>query len=445
VNILLITIDSLRFDRLGCYGNDKSITPNIDKFSDNALIFLNAFSNGPYTRSSIPSLLSSTYSSNYPDGFFRCPSEARIIPQILKEHNYITVCFQTNPFLFSEFGYNKGFEYYEESISPFLRFSKSNNKNRSNSISDYFFKLAKKFIFYSYFGKATAPCNIVNKKILSFLSKYYDKKKNYFLWIHYMDTHEPYVAPAEFIRKFTKNVKINIRKLCDKAHSSPNNISSSEKEILCAYYDASINFLDDEFGKLVNNSQMRYFLENCLVIITSDHGDEFFEHGGYGHSPRFYDELLHVPLILKHPDFSLGKEIEDIVSLIDIFPTIMQFIGITNINCNIKGKELTSQKENDTTYVISEALKESKYLIFSIRTKSHKFIISDQGNELYDLNNDPKEVINIYGKNNVISKRFEDIIEDHLKQASQSFEFPESIINIDDSIKDRLRDLGYID
>lgn len=454
-NIVLITIDSLRTDHMSCYGYHRKTTPNMDNFSKESILFTNAFANGHNTSTSFPAILSSTYPLMYQDctsHYFKPLSRERVmIAEILNQNKFLTAASHSTPLLARYYGYHRGFDIFQDLGASEIRdekIARARTLKKKGFIN--FTRLALKQIFKKNFIFKKNLKNMLNRKKSerSYIKLPYQRaevineavfswfkmnQRKFFLWVHYMDPHYPYIPPVNYMNKFSSNTPDvhELQKLWKHASMSltPEGISDKEIDKMLDLYDAEIYYLDYNIKLLFDMLKINKLYDKTMIIITADHGEEFKEHGGFSHWPKFYDELIHVPLIIKLPYENEGRIIEDIVQHIDISPTILGYFKI-KIPKNYQGIDLLSGFNNDTTLkivnkrgVISETLVNNKRvskdgtgkMIASYRTKKWKLIINYDTNskELYDLNNDPGEKFNIYEKNSYIAKKYEKIIKEH--------------------------------
>lgn len=231
----------------------------------------------------------------------------------------------------------------------------------------------------------------INKKAVNWVKR---QNKKYFLWIHYMDVHEPY-APPDY-----KNRK-EMLYLITKYRDFPNMLSKNEIKKLIKLYDLSIKYTDKMIGSLLEKLNC---LENSIIIISADHGDAFGEHIALGHGDKYltqlYDEVIHVPLIIygtEKKEIIIDKQVQ----LLDLGPTICEIINIP-IPPNFYGNSLFSKTKKG---MIINSIN-----LISYRTKEYKLIINktkQNKNELFDLKKDPVEKINIYNTNKKVRKKME--------------------------------------
>lgn len=270
----------------------------------------------------------------------------------------------------------------------------------------------------------------VTNQCISILAK---KKNPLFLWAHYMDVHNPYNPPTRNLLNFGEEDIPLARKefLNQKIFYNPSKYKISPQIIddLKLLYDGEINYIDEYLGKFLEYISIR-FKKNCLVIITADHGEGFFEHRFFGHQGSVFEELLHVPLfIIEKGKKSTLNKVNEFVQLLDIGPTILSYFGIP-IPENYQGKSLLPLiKENfinRNKIIFSECYQkngimkrnsEEGYILLAIRNETWKYIFDEENNEdfLFNLKLDPKEQNNLINIENSIVNNFRTIKDNHIK------------------------------
>ena len=310
-NIILITIDTLRKDMLGAYGSAYGLTPFIDSLKANMLVFSNPHATGPYTQASFQGILASEYYLQY--GKEKKLNAAKtLISEPLKSQGIFTAGFHSNAYLSYFFGYNKGWEVFYDSMSddvtdmyPFIR------------------------------GQE------INSKVGGFLNNF-SFSKPLFLWVHYMDVHEPYIiAEGDCLSKIDPAIKLSKDEMFSmfKEVVLPRDISDPKKvDTLKKLYMAKVAETDQYLKELFSIFESHNLLDSSTIIITSDHGDEFSEHNGLSHDGKMYSELIDIPLLVYDKSFS-NTTIDTPVSLIDLPPTICKMFGAEPAP-SFKGKSL---------------------------------------------------------------------------------------------------------
>lgn len=426
-NIILITIDSLRADHVGSLGYAKSLTSNLDELAKNGVLFTHAFSYGPTTFASIPPLLTSSSIVPYYDEIIKAKKNVmnledglkiykelvtslfRIKPTIagvLNIYGYETAGFHSNPYLTKYYGYGGDFSYFDDSFVENGFMKNVGEKIKIILVSRKIDKLAKHLYFLMHRDEIPYErASIINKKAISWLKE--RKPEKFFLWLHYMDTHIPYIPPKNFRSKISS---LKISELNRKLLSNED-ISEEELAQIKELYDGNIKYLDSAIKSLLDELDDMNILGNTIIIITADHGEEFKDHGGFLHpETKLYDELLHVPLIIYGTEYTNIK-VDETVSLIDIAPTIIDLLNLKAVK-TFQGRSLIPIiKGEKNTAIISQCgghIDGTLKVIFAYRTNLFKYILDEINNkeELYNLKEDPKETKNLININKNIAKEF---------------------------------------
>lgn len=440
-NVILITIDALRADHLSCLGYCRKTTPRLDEFAKKGILFSQAISVGSGTTPSFPSILTSSYPLMY-GGYERLSKDRTTIAEVLKSAGYSTAAFHSNPYLSRYYGYDRGFDTFEDFFrkSPESETLTDKVKDRvKNMLNED--DLLYRFLRKAYGGVCMLLKNenipyeiaeVINEKAFSWLKEH--SNNNFFLWVHYMDVHEPGMPPYKYLRYFRHQhvSKQEIKKFYKKIRRYSKRVSYEELKMLIDLYDCKIRYVDYVIGSLLDELENMDIMHNTLIVVTADHGDEFLEHGELGHHESLYDELLHVPLLIYAPEI-IGKNIviEDLVSLLDLSPTILDILD-TEKPKKFIGKSLLAVikgKERRSSGVISEVAHEkgNPKVDFSkrktsYRTEKWKFILDRKNGrcELYNLQEDPMETKNLAEIEPDLSKEFESKIRDHILREKET-------------------------
>lgn len=378
-NVVLLTIDALRKDVLGLYGCENGLSPFLDSLRDKCILFTKAHASGPYTQASFPGLLCSSYYLDYgkPNGL---PKEKTIVSEPLKRAGITTAAFHSNPYLSATFGWNRGWDVFydslQESVNPRIPYVKG---------------------------------DVINKKVSNWVSLHsmnpdYDP---FFLWLHYMDVHEPYMPKIETLSKVDSSMSVNQDEMYDLFINilRKRDVRDFEKvKLLKQLYFAEIIEVDSLVRNFFEVLERSNILNDTIVIITSDHGDEFGEHGGLGHDDKMYSELVEVPLIFYDPDLQNCAYMDELVSGIDIPPTICDIFKI-DPPAEFIGKSLLSGDISSRNGVFGEAIDQRgvkggniELDVYFYREQDIKIIYRPHlgAYEIYDLAQDPGETTNIF-------------------------------------------------
>jgi len=419
-NIILITIDVLRYDHLGCYGYPRDTSPNIDGLAARGVKFLQAISNGGQTPESFPSILASALPPLKPPWGKTILRPNTMLAELLKGAGYKTAGFHSNPYLSRFYGYDRGFDTFDDRLrGPSVRGvrlwlrAKNPPDTRLGKIQR---ELGAKIrgILRHVTERPIVNASETTDKAIDWLK---DNRGKFFLWLHYLDVHHPYLPAAKYLRLF-HNQRVSRQEMFALSHKmsfKPDKLSSAEVEKIISLYDAEIRYVDEAIGVLLN--KLKDYLANTFIILTADHGDEFGEHGRFGHQ-TVYDETLRVPLIIAGPGIKGGTSIKEQVSLIDLAPTIAEFAGIKSAR-SFQGKSLLPQIEGKkeakvgTISTLVDPRGGQKNIAY--RTPNYKYILTESldeseivlAEEVYELKNDPGETKNLHNEGGEEINRFE--------------------------------------
>lgn len=447
-DIVLVTVDSLRADHVGWHGYDRNTTPNLDERAASAETFTSAFSHACSTRPSFPSIMTSSYALEY-GGFERLSPKRTTIAELLNEAGYETAGFHSNLYLSADFGYSRGFDRFFDSKSDPGALAKLRQEVKTHLDSDgalygllqQAFNATEKQVGIE-LGSAYVDAEGITERALEWVRSKDNGPR--FLWVHYMDVHHPYVPPEKYQERF-RDHPVSDRdavQLRRKMLESPDEITDEELGTLIDLYDAEIAYVDAEVDRLVT-TLCEEWGDDPVFAFTSDHGEEFLDHDGFSHSATFYDEVLHVPLLVD--DREPGSIHDDLVGLIDLSPTLATYGGAEPPE-NFRGTDLDCVGTDDWTRseVISEwSNPESGDERFSIRTNEWKYVCEEDGTErLYDLRADPAESKNLVDDSPEKLKELRGRLQDHQQMLDETADNLGEV-TMDEGVKQRLRDLGY--
>jgi arylsulfatase A-like enzyme len=295
-NIVLITLDTVRSDYLGCYGSSWVKTPNLDAFAEKGVLFNEATCLIPATLTSHTSLLTSLYprKSGVRFGSFVVPEEVTTLAERLSDQGYQTAAFLSAAVLEKKYGLNQGFAVYDDGpLHPFERSAEE-----------------------------------INEKVFDWLETRHDPKKPAFLWIHYYDAHTPYHPPAPWDKEYDPDYQGKLTGASSDITQLlvARGIGATTEDLnhLRALYAGEISALDERVGELFRKLDSTLKPENTLTAVLSDHGEMLGEHHKFFHGEDLYDPALLVPFILTYPGkIPAGRVVEEFVSLLDFAPTVL--------------------------------------------------------------------------------------------------------------------------
>ena len=308
-HVVLLSADALRADHLSCYGYHRETSPVLDDLAAESIRFENAYSASSHTREAVPVLLTGEYPDVAVDENYRLATDT--IASTLSAEGFATGGFHSNPFVSRAYGFDRGFDTFDDDLHL--------GRHRLVALAQRAFDKLR--------NRHYARAEEINARSLAWLDSL-DAGEPFFLWNHYMDTHGPYEPPGEYATLFTDTTLSgrDAQSLYQRAIADPDSIADEERQLLIDLYDAEIRYTDERLGEFLDALRECDLLERSLVVVTSDHGDAFGEHGYYEH-PRFlHDELTRVPLLVRVPG-SDGRVVETPVSTLDVAATIERVLG----------------------------------------------------------------------------------------------------------------------
>ena len=338
--VFLVLVDTLRADHLSVYGYGKPTSSNLDALAAEGVVHTRAFAPAPWTRPSCGSLLSSRHPPEIGLRGLRnrLRSEVPILPQFLRAEGYATAGIVSSVHVSAQYGFDKGWDRLDIGTS-YLRWTGVTRALRR-------LRLLPRSDTYPRYDAAQ-----LTDRAIAWLDARAGDSRPPFLYLHYSDPHEPYAPPPEEDR-WREFAGPEARALAVPPSSPPRSgrvPSPAEADALVARYDAEIAYFDRHFGRLLDALEQRGLYDGALVIVTSDHGEEFAEHGGWAHAHSLHNELLHVPLVIKYPAGTPApaRSETEVAGLIDVVPTIRDLLGAAWPDAGFRGRSLLAPAGGD--------------------------------------------------------------------------------------------------
>lgn len=400
-NLLIITIDTLRPDHLGCYGYKLIKTPRIDALAADGILIENAYSPIPLTLPSHASLFTGTYPVFH--GVrdftgFTLGKERTTLATMLRAAGYRTGAVVASAVLEARWGINQGFDFYYDNFPP------PSTQNWQSV--------------------AERRGDEVVRESLRWLEKH--KKEPFFLWVHLYDPHDPYNPPPPYDRQYSARP-----------------------------YDGEIAFSDENVGRIIDTLKQSGLYENCLIVLLGDHGESLGDHGEKTHGFFLYDSTLRIPLIFKLSGTAgpRAKRVAGPVRIVDVVPTVLQVLGLS-------GKVRTPEVQGRSAYpalldkaslsnVMSQAESMLPFYQFewspllSIRIGNFKYIDAPKP-ELYDIAVDPGEKRNLYAGKQAMATRMKELLRQDIARYSPKNAAANLRKDVDPATAEKLASLGYL-
>ena len=373
-DVILVSIDSLRFDHLGCYGYAKPTSPAIDGLASGGVRCETAVSTTSWTLPAHAAMLSGLFDTSHGvvDNDLALPEDVQTLPEALRAAGYRTAGFFGGPYLDPAYGFAKGFDHYESCMSP---------------------------------GVADSHRDVTGPRTVAAVKAWLDRAcsdgdaRPLFLFVHLWDVHYDYMPPKEYVERFDPGYAgtIDGRDLLRNTTIEPR-MSPRDFDHLLALYDGEIRFTDDNLGRILEDFDRRGRPSKPLVVVTADHGEEFFEHGGKGHQRSLFDEVVRVPWIVSWPGhLQPGRIVRDQVRLVDLMPTILSLAGVKG-GPPMDGRDvapLLRGEALETRPALLELLVDGNEVL-GVRTESSKLLAWPKATPSpvrYNLRVDPREEV----------------------------------------------------
>ncbi len=394
-NLIVITIDTLRADHLGCYGYKQIRTPNIDALAGDGFRFEHAFAVVPVTLPSHTTIFTGTYpmfSGMHDFADNKLSATQPTLASVLKQQGYATGAVVASAVLDSRFGLNRGFDFYYDHFD-FSRLQETN------------------------LDEMERPGDAVADVALDWLSK--NSQGKFFFWMHLYDPHYPYRPPSPYSEEY-------------KDHP----------------YDGEIAFADGQVGRVIRFLKEKGLYQNTVIVLSGDHGESLGEHGEKTHGFFIYNATLHVPLIFHVPGETGGKNIAASASLADLMPTALQILNV-DVPPQVQGRSLLplikEEKGEAARELYAETFLPRIHFNWSelrgVETEKYHFIEAPKP-ELYDVQRDPGETQNLITQKKAVAEEMRAQLNATIRQHSAGNELAEKT-GLDPALMERLKSLGY--
>jgi arylsulfatase A-like enzyme len=426
-NVLLVTLDTTRADRLSCYGYAQPTTPAMDAVAADGVRFEMAIAQAALTPVSHASILTGLLPPHhglrvlYAESGYRLPEEIPTLATELRERGWSTAAFLSSFTVSGFFGFERGFETFDDGLAHppdgvlqrvaegDYRFDVRANQRRSDRTTD---------------------------RAVEWLREI---RQPFFLWVHYWDPHDPdVVPPAEVVSKFAPPP------------------GSSNADVLRALYDAEVHFVDLQFAHLRQTLEELDVYDDTAIVVVADHGQGLGDHGHWFHR-ILYQEQIRVPLFMRFPEGPRGRVVSDLVNTTDIYPTVLDWLDL-ELPTPVDGRSLfglIEGRDETPRVAYAEALilydlnarellswRPDDGLLYSLIDRNWKLLykpLRPDRSELYDLEADPRELHNLFATEHEQGKRMFTELERF--DAFVDRPFGEGT---DEEVLERLRSLGYV-
>ena len=378
-NVLLIVIDTLRWDRVSCYGSKRKTTPNIDRWADGSVRFERAYSTAPWTIPSVASMFTGLTPSahNVSRADRLLADELETLPEILRNAGYATAGVVSNQLIGTGQNFQQGFDLFLESEAQ---------------------------------GRDHVSTPGVTRQAIEQLERLAKGDQPFFLFVHYFDPHYKYNSHSEYGYAARSCGRLDGTQKIGDLRSLASTMTTCEIGFLRDRYAEEIRYTDDGIGRLLARVETLGINKESLTILTADHGEEFLDHEWIDHISTLYEELIRAPLIIRLPGAPVPRVVNEPVSLLSLTPTILDLAGISQGAESFMARPLRPLLEGESSADSADIISEVDYVPTvlqgrfvvpvhkkAIIRKGFKLIRDDQTGkiELYDLSADPLEKRNL--------------------------------------------------
>jgi arylsulfatase A-like enzyme len=415
-NVVLIVVDALRADHLGVYGYERDTSPNLDQLASHGVLFRNAYSSASMSKPALSSLLTSMHPSSHNalDEWGVLADQALTLTEVLKASGYRTVLYDGgNPYLAPDFHLDQGFDLNTRVIG-------------ARPLTDEFLRALPKL-----------------------------KRDKFFAYLHYMDVHTPY-AVHDYNTLFKDEISTKLGLVWGseaKVALSLDDVSRLGREdpdaraSLIALYDGEIRSMDHQVQRVIDGLEEHGLLKDTLVIFTADHGEQLWDHDGFGHGNMLYEEAIRVPLMLLGNGLA-SADVTTRVRLIDVFPTLMETIGNDVAGQSVDGESLWPTLSGDVadrpvfSMLGSPRRGQFYYALIHEGMKLHYFIDGENVDRgLFDLESDPHERVNIAEAQPEAADSLVERLQPYIDESSKGIK---ETVELKSDLEDELKSLGYL-
>jgi arylsulfatase A-like enzyme len=377
-NVVLITLESIRPEHLGCYGYDRPTSPALDALAAESVVYDDAHAVTSWTLASHASLFTGLYPTAHQavGPVDVLGDDYETLAETLAAAGYATAGFASGPYLRRQHNLHQGFELYDDSFATAAHIQAH--------------------------GEVTNPG--ITDAIVRYLRDGRDRQRPFLLFAYFWDPHYDYIPPppndTRFVPEGSVAVDVTEYGVTRKIHEGT---PPEQMEYVLAQYDGEIRWTDEHLARIFDALREEGLWDDTVVIVTSDHGQEFFEHGAKGHKNNLFVESVRVPLLVKHAGNGPRGHDDRLVSLVDVFPTVVELAGASS-EIPFHGVSLLDAEPPAGREIFFELLSiwyrtgngrttETRESWYAMRTHDHKLVsVPKRGKEmLFDVRNDPGE------------------------------------------------------
>ena len=394
-NIVIYLIDTMRRDHVGVYGYERNTTPRMDELAQDAVVFEEAYAPSGWTKPSVGTVLSGVNPPRHGaiTRSHALPEDVKVLGEYLSPLGYHTAAIVTNPNIIPFWGFDQGFDTFYD-----VREETRTRRVNADTVTEWTIRHLAQAI-----------------------------QSPWFLYIHTMDPHSPYEPPAPYDAMFTDDPAKGLPSPAGIAPDTPEDVFHST----VARYDAEIAFNDAQFGLLMDYLKQQGLYQDALIIVVADHGEEFLDHEEAGHGHTLYQELVHIPMMIKWPGNEYGGSRARFRSgLIDVVPTVLSYLG-AELPAELEGMavlpllsgaapadpnrvlyfDLDLVRANGGALNVSQAVLAGAYKYVEVASPEERCM-------LFDLGRDPEEKSNLFGDDSAVVRRLDEQLNSYVADST---------------------------
>lgn len=422
-NVIIFIIDALRADHLGCYGSDRGATPNLDRFAAEAVVFTDAQAQSPLTNPAVASIFTGLWPQRHQVvGLeYTLRAEAETLAEVLDSAGIATAAIVANGNLDAGRGFAQGFDEFE-----YIRDVRADDYH--------------------------ARASDINDALLDWLDR--GPGQPFFLYVHTLGPHAPYRPQEPFRSRFAGGVvdpALGTTSWQKRIERSEHAASAETVADVTALYDAEVAENDAAFGELVDELRRRGLLDKTVIVVAADHGEELFDHGGFGHGSTLHAEVLNIPLMVRFPRGQPAGRVEEVVEQVDLMPTVLGLFGLKPA-APVQGQSLlplcggrrqTGWKNHAVSY-----LRRGDHVAVGLLDPSWKLILAGEGGRLvpaiFDRRADRRERCDLAAERGARTERLRSKLQRILSRSPGGLGGRPTPVELDPEREEQLRALGYL-
>lgn len=453
-SFLILVVDSMRADHVPVYGYARGLTPHMDRLAAEGVVFRQAYAQTSWTLPSVASILTSLYPSYHgaTKRWETLAEDVHTLPELLKQQGYATAAFSVNPYISRTYGLHQGFDAVYQanqperhSFLPFVLGFKAYTRLEGRVLPLLKHLRVPLFTLFGLEEEKWANCRsdrTINQALTDWLAA--QQRRPFFAYVHYMCPHYPYFPPGEARLEWQMQVLLQGLQ-----------VPEEQRRELLAVYDKTITYSDTLIGDVVSQLQRQQRYDDTVVMVTADHGEEFYDHQGWIHGETLYNEVIKVPLLVRFPPLvPRQRVVETPVMLVDLLPTVLAVAGVpvehfihgVNLLPTLAGELSAGQAYSELIGRVSDP--KAQQVFATLIRHGRKFIrtvdrsVSQVQSELYDMAEDAGEQHNIWPmQTDTAQQRWEDALKTF---AAPGRRYRGERAVLSEKMKQRLRALGYI-